>query len=266
MKTKTIWLNLIIFSAVTTATFFSGCGTTGNTKTPFGKPVLRVGVTPNYPPLVFKKSKTLQGIEVDLAGDLGKETKKRIRFEEMAFGELIPALMSGKIDVIMSGMSMTYDRQQHVQFTQPYLQVGQMVIIRKADVGLLGNPSNLNRDNLSVGFEANTTGADFVKGRLKQAKAVPLSSAEEGLESLRNNTIDVFIHDAPTAWQLAENISEDKLIAVYRPLTEEYLAWAVRKDDEELRDELDRFISKWKQNRKLQTILSKWIKVAIFVN
>src|SRR5215467_12367437 len=82
------------------------------------KSQLRVGISPDYPPLAFKDVRFgLVGIEVELANQLGKQMGKQIQFVEMPFPDLINALLEQKIDIIMSGMSVTTDRVKLVNFT-----------------------------------------------------------------------------------------------------------------------------------------------------
>jgi polar amino acid transport system substrate-binding protein len=226
--------------------------------------VLRIGAAPDYPPLVFKKGGGIVGIEADLARRLGEQLRRQVEWNELPWPALIPALLQGHIDIIMSGMSITPERGRAVLFPEPYLRVGQMAIIRAKDVGFLGQPSALSRGRWKVGYEAGTTGARYVQDTLPRAIGVPFPSAEQGLGALRAGEIDVFIHDAPTAWRIAEDRDRD-LLGLYTPLTEEDLAWAVRKTDSVLRDQLNAALSRWRQDGSLQAVLDRWIRTQIRV-
>ena len=82
---------------------------------------------------------------------------------------------------------------------------------------------------------------------------------------MRKDAIDMYIHDAPTSWQLANGMENDDLISLYSPLTEEVLAWAVRKDDGVLVSELNRALRLMRANGSLQYILNRWIPVTVEV-
>jgi polar amino acid transport system substrate-binding protein len=243
----------------------AGCaGVVTQTAEPGASPkVVRVGIDPDYPPIAYKQDGKLEGIEVMLARQMGKDLRKEVRLVETPWEQLIPALNAGKIDVIMSGMSITQEREHLVSFTEPYMRVGQMAIIRTEDIGRLSSPRALYETKLQVGFVAGTTGALFVESNLGQAQQVPLKSAEAGIPALRARQIDVFIHDAPTAWRLASDPMENEVVALYWPLTEEKLAWAVRKSDVQFRDELDAMIERWRKSGRLQATLNQWIPVRV---
>jgi ABC-type amino acid transport substrate-binding protein len=231
---------------------------------PAQRSVLRIGVTPNYPPLVFKREGAVVGVEADFAARLGEYLRQKVELVELPWAALIPALQQGRIDIIMSGMSITPERERAVLFTEPYLRAGQMAIIRAKDAARFGQPSALSRGRWIVGYEEGTTGARFVQDNLRQATGVAFPSAAAGLRALRAGEIDVFIHDAPTAWRIAED-RDGTLLGLYRPLTEEHLAWAVRKSDAPLRQQLNAALTAWRLDGTLQAILDRWIKVQVLV-
>lgn len=226
---------------------------------------LRVGATPNFPPIVFKEQGVIKGLEADLAHQVGEALARRIVWVELAWDDLLPALESKQIDIIMSGMSATPARQRRVQFVEPYLRVGQMALIRKESLLQTGSPSLLYRTQGRVGFEAGTTGATFVQENLSKAEPVALSSPEAGINALRTKQIDVFVHDAPTIWRAAGDPANDTLMGLYWPLTEEHLAWAVHKNNNELRQQLDALLADWKRTGRLQGILHQWLQVRVEV-
>ena len=200
------------------------------------------------------------GLEVECALGFADELGRRVELVELDWEALIPALESGKIDVIMSGMSITAARAQRVRFVSPYLRVGQMAIFRKADRFQLSSPTLLTWTRRRVGFVAGTTGATYVQGHLLQAQYVPVGSADAGLQALRAGEIDVFVHDAVTAWRVGDNAADDTLTSSFSPLTEEYLAWAVRPTDDALHRDLEAVLERWRHSGRLQELFNKWLK------
>jgi polar amino acid transport system substrate-binding protein len=224
---------------------------------------LRIGTNAVYPPLTFRRGDQLAGIEIDLAHKLARELGIEVELIDMAWEDLIPALRDGRIDVIMSGMSITPERRQLVQFSLPYLRIGQMALIRRKDAVRLREPSAMGRPESRVGFERGTTGERFARERLKDARLVGFETPAEGIASLRAGEIDFFIHDAPTVWRTVGGLesTEQELTGLYRTLTDEQLAWAVRKGDRATLELLNRALARWRNEGELELIMALWIRV-----
>lgn len=224
---------------------------------------LRVGAAPNYPPLVFSEGGEIRGMEAELAELLSQRLGRSIAWVELPFVELIPALEAGRIDLIMSGMSVTEARRRRVAFAEPYLEVGQMALIREEDEAKLAEPDAMRAPGARVGFEEDTTGAKFARRELGSAQLVAFASIDEGVSSLRARRIDFFIHDAPTIWRIVGGVASDEqeLTGLYRPLTREYLAWAVRPQDAEMLAALNAAVADWRENGTLDLVEYRWIPV-----
>lgn len=226
---------------------------------------LKAGVSPDYPPLAFKQEGELVGIEADNARALASLMDKRITLVELPFAELLPALQSGKIDMIMSGFSVTDERSQQVLFTDAYMDMGQMAIVHREKIASFAQPWAIYREGVRIGVEPSTTGAAYAESELKDARIKYFTDADAAFEGLRSDTIDLYVHDAPTSWQLATAGDNNDLISLYHPLTKESLAWAVRRDDAALAAELNSALAKMKANGTLRYILNRWIPVTVEV-
>lgn len=228
---------------------------------------LRIGTSAGYPPLSFKQDGRLQGVEVDLAGAVGEDLNVETRVVEMPLEELIAALNDKRIDVIMSGMSVTDERSKQVLFTDPYMKIGQMALIRNADLVQWSQPRALFTSGARVGVKTGTTGEAFATTQLPDAVVTSFASIDKGTDALAAGKIDIFVHDAPTIWRLAANTATQKagLMGLYRPLTDEHLAWAVRLQDKALANALNRSLATLKNDGTLGRVLGKWIPVQVKV-
>ncbi len=226
---------------------------------------LRVGVSADYPPLVFEQDGRIVGIEADNALAVGEITGRKIEFANMPFEALMPALLAGDIDVIMSGFSVTAARSEKVLFTDSFMLVGQMAIMHRDKITRFAQPWAIYRPGIRVGVEPGTTGASFAERELKEAEISFFQDSAAAFEGLRADKIDLYIHDAPTSWQLATTSENADLISLYSLMTEEMLAWAVRPADEALAIELNRALAVMKSNGTLQYILNRWIPVRVEV-
>ncbi len=95
---------------------------------------LRVGITANMPPLIYRQDGQITGLEVELAKGLGQFLERPIKFVEISWEDQISHLLANKIDIIMSGMSITDMRRMRVAFCAPYAKTGQMALIRREDI------------------------------------------------------------------------------------------------------------------------------------
>jgi ABC-type amino acid transport substrate-binding protein len=233
------------------------CATSGPDVGP-GPNVLVVGVTPTYPPIVFKQNQELAGVEVDLAHSLGSRLGRTVQFVELRWDEEIPALVGRTIDIIMSGMSITEARQVRVAFSQPYLAAGLFAAFRVQDQARYTSRESILKTAETVGVIEGTTGDVFAQRNLPNARRIAFSQASDAARGLRQRTIDLFIHDGPSiAWQVSTY--EAELAAFREPLNQEWLAWALRRDDTVLLSQVNAALAEWKGDGTLNRILGKWL-------
>ncbi len=223
---------------------------------------LRVGVNPSGPPVVFLQGDKVSGIEADLAVQLGKSLGREVEFVQLPFNELIPALLDEQIDIIMSGMSFTEMRAIRVNFTQPYMKVGQMPLVHRSALNKYSNTLGLLNAKGKVGVEKGTTGDLFVQENFIYAERVPYGDVNDAVKDLAAGKIDMVIDDSPIIWWLASENESSGLSPMVVSLTEEYLAWAVRKDDQELLREANDFLVKFRSSGDLSNVIKKWLPYA----
>lgn len=254
MNNKNLWLIRIAMSII--ALLSIGGAAAEN---------LVVGVNPDYKPLAYKEDGQLAGIEPATAAATAKLLDKKLVFKELAWQDLIPALQRGDIDVVMSGMSITPERIKQVDFSRSYLKISQMAIIRMQDLARLASPGAMYQQGIRIGVEANTTGESFAKKNLVSATIDSFATPADAFAALRAGKIDFFIHDAPTSWEIAQSDDYNDLFALYRSLTEESLAWAVKKGNSSLLAELNQALSTLESNGTIKMIQSLWMPVKVEV-
>ncbi len=218
---------------------------------------LRVGVAASLKPLIFKEKKEFRGIEADLARQLAAQLGRRLEFVELPWDKLIEKLEAGKIDIIMSGMTVTAARQTRVAFTQPYLRTGQTALVRRDQAARM---QVFFRDPVNrFGAQRNTTGAYYLEQTFPKSKRLLFSNPEAGAAAVLGGKIDAFISDASVnAYQAAVNESRG-LVALNLALTQESLAWAIRKDDTTLRQAADEFVQKAIASGELKAVVDRWL-------
>jgi polar amino acid transport system substrate-binding protein len=251
------WLMIILFSFLLLA--FGGCATTGVQTAQAPGNSLRVGVTPNYPPIIFKMNGQITGLEADLARRLAQELGRPFEFVEISWDKEIPALLERKTDIIMSGMTITQARQVRITFSQPYLTSGLMIAFAAENASKYSSLKNIIESFPDVGFVAGTTGEVYARNTFREGnRMVPVKSASEGALALKNRRIDIFVYDAPAvAWIVSENEADLKLLPEL--LNIEYLGWGLRQDDKELLGKVNEVLGRWKADGTLKEMILKWL-------
>jgi polar amino acid transport system substrate-binding protein len=244
---------------VATSMFVGGCATTSTTSqsaTP-APDVLRVGIAIDLPPLAFKSGGEYTGVEPDLARALAADMGKTVQFVELRWEGLTDALLNGKVDIIMSGMTITPARLMRVNFADPYLKAGQTLLVRRTDADLI--QVSLFDPKTKVGAQKATTGDFWAKQNCSKNDRKLFPTASLGARALVSKQIDAFICDAPVNWWLASENEAAGLTVVGGYLTEEYLGWGIRKDNRELLETANRFIAESKKNGTLEALIRNWI-------
>ncbi len=242
--------------------FSTGCvsNTSKIVDAPAGEDVLRVGISTNAPPIAYKNGGKLQGLEVDFAHQLASYLGKQLRFVELAWNKQIPSLEEGKIDIIMSGMTVTPKRAYRVAFTKPYLRTGQILLVRAENANHFSSGIyNIMGSKYTVATVRNTTGDLFITKKIHGIDIERYDTSKKAVEALISGKADVVIHDAPILCHYAATSDKVNLTPVLQFATEEYLAWAVGKTDTKLLADINRFIDEAGTDKRMQTTVKRWL-------
>lgn len=221
--------------------------------------LLRVGVTTNYPPLAFKENGRFAGVEIDFAKLLAKELERPVRAFNIPWEKQIPYLLSGKIDLIMSGMTITAEREVRIAFTEPYMVTGLVAAIRNSDREEFKSVEDCLKEKIPVGVIRGSVGERYVRQNFLAASRIVLfDNAEEAALALIQNNITLFVDDAPAVmWTVSR--FESEICGLWEPFHKEKLAWGVRKGDVELRKSLNTVVDKWLKDGTVESVLEKWL-------
>jgi ABC-type amino acid transport substrate-binding protein len=224
---------------------------------------LRVATSPDLAPLIYQAEGKLVGMEWDLSRLLQSQLGQPLQFQILPRSELLPAVARGDVDLVMAGLVITPQREQQVDFTIPYLRSGQMAVFRTEDVLRYRNEVELSRGGFRVGFIPGSAAADYVKANMATATAVPCGNADACLDSLIGKRIDVLIDAPTTSWRIATEPKYAALMSSYRPLTEDYFAWAVAKNNTALRERIDNALHTMRRLQMYEHIVNRWVPVRI---
>lgn len=241
--------------------FFCSCTQSANVlQSNKSMDTIRVGISANAPPLVYKTGGKLQGIEIDFANQLGQYLGKKVTYVDTGWDNLIPALEEGRIDIIMSGMTITPKRAYRIAFAKPYLRSGQILLVRsdqsrKYSSGIYSIMGN----RPPMGVIENTTGDFFITKTINRPNLKRYKTSKSAVSALIDGEIDVFVHDAPIICHFAAVQEKNRVTPILQMATEEYLAWAVNKTDTDLLNQINEFIEIQQSNNELQATIKRWI-------
>jgi polar amino acid transport system substrate-binding protein len=134
---------------------------------------LRAGTTGDVPSLTMRdRDGQLFGLEIDLVRAMASAMNLKVRFVELPFAELIPALERGEIDLAVAGMTITPERNARVAFAGPYFISGNTLLTRSRELAETDDSARLDDPKLAIGVLESSTSAKFVSTHLPKAKLV----------------------------------------------------------------------------------------------
>ncbi len=241
----------------------SGCSQKVTDSGPSSQPatqILKVGISTNSPPMAFRSKGVITGLEADLARGLAQFSGKQVKFVSLKWKDQIPSLLSGKIDIIMSAMTITSAREYRVAFCKPYMATGQIALVRGREENKFsdGLPSLLNQ-TVRVGTVKGTTGDLLIEKSKAKGKRTQFLSSKKAVQSLLNNDIDAFVYDLPGNLYYGSIYADKGLVPVMQPMTREQIAWAVRKEDSLLLQTANNYLATSQQNGSLKKMILHWV-------
>ncbi len=243
----------------------SGCQSTppgpGDGAKPAPGTPLRVGVTPMFPPMIFKQGREITGFEAEAARELGQHLGRPVTFVEVKWDQQIDTLLAGRTDIIMSSMTIMTERRMRATFSEPYLKGGQMLLVRRTDLHRysLGIPSTLPG---TVGVIKGTVGEYYVEREFPSSTRKSFNAVDDAVAAVAAGRLDSFMCDAPVVWYQA-GINESRgLGVVTRMLTSEMYGWAMRPGDPELLRQVNEFIAARQADNSLNAMVKRWLPIA----
>jgi len=221
---------------------------------------LRVGFESGYIPFEMTDKKgNFIGFDMDYARRLAKDMGVKFVPVNTAWDGIIPALMTDKFDIIMGGMTITQERNLKINFVEPYIVVGQTILLNKKHEDTVKDYRDLNDPKYIVTSRLGTTGEQAVKRYIPKATYKAFESeAEAGLEVI-NGKADALVYDLPFCGFLYGSQGQGKTVFLSEPFTFEPLAWAINKGDPDFLNFLGNFLRQTRGDGFYERLFNKWI-------
>lgn len=217
-----------------------GCGPTSSSDSP-----LKVGMELAYPPFEMRDTQgEPTGVSVEIARALGQHFGRAIQIENIAFDGLIPALKTGKIDLIISSMTATEERARSIDFSESYLKTGLCLLVGKD--ASIESFNDLLIGSGKVAVKNGTTGHQYVVRQLPPHRTLVLDSESSCVLEVVQGKADAFIYDQMSTYQNWQRNPETTR-AILNPFQQEAWAVGVRRGRAELLAKVNAFLRDFRE-------------------
>lgn len=238
----------LLLSAALLCVLLAGCNSNNET--------IEVYLNANFPPFEYMEGNEIKGVDVDIAREIAKDLGKEVTFKNADFDGLCTSIASGKGDMAISGITITADRMEEVDFSKPYIKSVQYLIL--PDASTIAKMEDLagKRVGAPVGYTGQLRISDEMeKGVLKDTDTnlKTYKSAIEASQDILNGKLDAVVMDELVAQSIAEDtdgLKAIKLVYADGSAVEEEYGVAVKKGQEDLLEKInatiDRLVSEGK--------------------
>lgn len=243
----------------------SGCNSKANSMEDIkerGK--LIVGTSADFPPYEFYEDGEYTGFDMELIKEIAKRMDLEVEIQDMSFDTLIATLKQGKVDVLLASMSASPERREQADFSEIYYKSLHGFVTKEGSDVHFNNAEDLK--NYKVGIQTGTAHEKWVVDNLVNKDLMPeenllrYEKAEVGMLDVANGSIDVYVVDLPVA---KANVAKNKKLKI----AYEYdinpvhggIRIAVKKGQNELLNELDKYILELQEEGFIEELEEKWL-------
>lgn len=221
---------------------------------------LRVGLSADYAPMEFERTvngeREYAGIDIELAKKIAKDNGVKLKIVNMQFDSLLGALKTGKIDMIISGMTPTAERKKEVDFSDNYMTVDQKVVVRKKDKDKYKTLKDLAHHR--IGAQKQTTQEELAQKEIEGADVQSLTRLPEVILSLKSNKVDAIVMDSAVGKAYLEQNEELTFSDASFADSKKQTAIAIPKDSPKLLKRVNQSITDVNDHN----LLAKYEKIA----
>lgn len=219
----------------------------------------KVGTEPTFAPFEMTDEKTGQiiGFDIDLIKAIAEDQGFKVEIVNLGFDGLIPAVQTGNINIVASGMSITDARKKEVDFSEPYIDAGLSIAVADKNTTITGKDSLKGK---KVAVQIGTTGAEKAAqlkkdGLIKEVKT--FNTVDVVIMELMNGGVDAIINDKPvTEAYMAKQPGKIKIVG--EVLESDSYGFAVKKGDSELLAKINAGLKKIKESGKYAELQKKY--------
>lgn len=221
---------------------------------------MKVCFDAGYMPFEMKtKDGRFIGFDIDLGKHMARSMGVKYVPVNTAWDGIIPALQTDKCDIIIAGMTVTAERNLKVNFADPYIVIGQSILLSPKVASEVKSYKDLNDPKYTIATKLGTTGAEAAQNYIPKAKLSLFDTEVDAVLQVTNGKADAFVYDFPyNAIYISQH--KDKLEHLEKPFTYEPLAFAIKQDDPNFLNFLNNYLRQIKGDGTYQRIYNKWFE------
>lgn len=228
---------------------------------------LVVGTAGSMPPLnMTTKDGQVVGIEPDLARYIASAMGVQLRLETMPFAELLPALAAGRVDMVLSNMTITPKRNLKAAFVGPYYVSGKAFLTKLETIALAREADEVNSADITLAALKDSTSQYFVQEAIPEAKLITTDDYDGAVELVRTGKAHAMVADYPICLVSVYRYPDEGLLTVVTPLTYEPIGIAVPAHDPLLVNWLENFMNTMRVSGNLESITDYWLEDTSWLN
>lgn len=206
----------------------------------------------------YNEEGKLVGIDIDIIREIAKVQDFNVEFKVMSWDALRPAVKMGKVDMTGGGMSITPEREEQVDFTDPYWYTKLAVLVREdSDLNIFSAMTK----GAKISNQSNTTGAKWVKTNLIEEgydlEQILYETYPQATQALIANKVDACVQDETSAQRMVDQGKSIRIVGTFK--TGEAYGYAVQEGNEKLLKLLNEGIDKLKESGKFDQIIEKYL-------
>jgi ABC-type amino acid transport substrate-binding protein len=244
---------LAVLTVFAVAIFAVGCGSSDDSTTDGGGETLTVGSDIPYPPFEQGKPGSYTGYDIELVEAIAEKIGRTAEFQDTSFDTIFRDLAQGRFEAVSSATTITDEREETVDFTNPYYFSEQAILVKEgSDIDSVEKLSGA-----TIGVQQGTTGQEFVEEKVDAGELRPYPQGPDAVNALKSGVLDAVVIDIPVA-ENAVNAGGIEISAAIP--TEEDYGFVVAQDDKELLDEMNEALDELKGDGTFTAIYKKWFK------
>jgi polar amino acid transport system substrate-binding protein len=228
---------------------------------------LIVGTAGNMPPLnMTDKKGEIIGLEVDMAHYFAASMGVNLNLVKKPFSELLPALEAGEVDMVISGMTITPERNLKVAFAGPYIISGKAFLTKDKFIASIEEASDLNRSDMRFVALESSTSETLVKELMPVAQLITTKNYDDAVEMVLQDKVNALVADYQICLVSLLRYPDQDLVSVITPFTYEPLGIALPAGDSHLINWVNNFINTLKKSGELDNLRARWIEDGSWLN